>query len=432
MSIRNIPIRVLWFVNSPFPAVDKHLGRHEYVGTGWWMKSALAGMVKCENLEIGVAWASDEIRKYGKFEEAGTVYYLIPQHPLPVRKKNKFNRIWSYLNRIFNLVYRRKYANELRDCMRAIDDFKPDLVHIWGTENFYGLISDKTDVPVLVKFQGLLSLIKDDYWGGVKWRDRIFMPNEMLYYLDIKKRAKTELEIIKQNRNFEGRTFWDHSHLREHNVSARYYDVPEMMRPSFYESTWSIENIKRHSVYITARSTPLKGNACLIKAISIARQNVSDIQLRIGGHITNSGYGKYLKKMVTDLGLDDCVTFLGPVSESEIINELLAAHVYVLSSYIENSCNSLIEAQIVGSPCVAAYVGGVTSLMTDEETGLFFHKGDSATLAMNIRRIFNDDVLASSLSRGARKFALARYAKDSIINSTISAYKDMLGQMHTD
>lgn len=432
MPSKNGPIRVLWFVNSAFPAVDKHLGKPEYVGTGWWMKATMVEMAKRESLEIGVVWASDAIQKYEKFQEGNATYYLVPQHPLPVRKKNKLNRIWSNLIRIRNLVKCHKYVNELSDCVRAVNDFKPDLVHVWGTEKFYGLINNKIEVPVLVKFQGLVSKIKDDYWGGVKWRERIFMLNEMLSYIDLSNGAKNELKILKQNRYFEGRTFWDYSHLREHNALAHYYDVPEMLRPSFYESRWSIENIKRHSVYITSRSIPYKGNACLIEAISILRQYVPGIQLRIGGHIQNSGYGKFLKKMVADLGLDDCVTFLGPVSESEIINELLAAHVYVLSSYIENSCNSLMEAQAVGVPCVAAYVGGVSSLVIDQQTGLFFHKGDSATLAMNIRKIFLDDALASNLSHEARKFALDRYAKDRIVNGTLSAYREILGYVHAD
>jgi len=422
-------MRVLWFVNASFPAVDKRLGRPEYVGTGWWMKATLVEMVKRESLEIAIAWASDGIQKFEKFQEDNITYYLIPQHPLPLKGGTKLSRIWPNVVRNLNLVRQHKFTNELKDCVRAVDDFKPDLVHIWGTENFYGLISRKTDVPVLIKFQGLLSVIKDDYWGGVSWWRCAFMLNEMLYYLDIRKRAKNELTILKTSKYFEGRTFWDQSHLREHNPTADYYDVPEMMRPSFYEAAWSIENIKRHSVYITARSMPLKGNDCLIKAIGIARQFIPDIKLRIGGHIENSGFGKYLKSLVADLGLHDCVEFLGPLSESQIIKELLSAHVYVLSSYIENSCNSLMEAQIVGVPCVAAYVGGVTSLMTDNVNGLFFHKGDSATLAMSICKIIDDDRLASILSREARAFALSRYAKDSIVNGTLAAYKTILKQL---
>lgn len=430
MSSTIDPIRVLWFVNSSFPAVDKYLGRPEYVGTGSWMKATIIEMAKVESIEIGVVWASDELQKYEKFTEDNINYYLIPLHPIPARGNNKLTRIWSHLNRIINLVKHHKYFNEINYCVQAVNDFRPDLVHVLGTEIFYGLISSKIAIPVLVKFQGLLSVIKDDYWGGVKWRERVFMPNEMLYYINTRIRAKNEITILKKNKYFEGRTFWDCSHLREHNSSAHYYDVPEMLRPSFYESVWAIENINRHSVYITARSTPLKGNACLIKAISIVRQYVPDIQLRIGGQITNSGYGKYLKKLVADTGLEDCVIFLGPVSESEIINELLSAHVYVMSSYIENSCNSLTEAQMVGAPCVAAYVGGVTSLVIDQETGLFFHKGDSATMAMNILKVFNDDVLALNLSQRARKFALDRNAKDRVVNSILSAYKGILRDFH--
>lgn len=177
---------------------------------------------------------------------------------------------------------------------------------------------------------------------------------------------------------------------------------------------------------MTARSMPAKGISCLIKATRIVRNYDPDIQLRIGGHISNNEYGNYIRSMVSDLGLDDCVTFLGPVTESEIVNELLHAHVYVLSSYIENSCNSLIEAELVGVPCVAPYVGGIPSLISDQKTGLFFQKGDSAVLAMNIRRIFADDALASQLSENARRYALERFGRNGVINGIVSAYRDIL------
>ncbi|BAV33915.1 glycosyl transferase group 1 [Sulfuricaulis limicola] len=417
----------MWFVNTPFPAVNKRLGKKESLGTGWWMKTTMNAMANCEMIgKIGIVWASNEIREFERFEEDNSIYYLVPDHPLPARKKSKLSRVWSRLNGIINMVKPYSYQKELAYCVRAVRDFKPDLIHVWGTENFYGLISDIIDVPVLVKFQGLISVIKDDVWGDVKWRHRFLMPNEALYQIDITKRSKNEIKIIKQNKYFEGRTLWDYSHLREHNISAQYYDVPEIMRPSFYESRWSIDGVNRHSVYMTARSMPAKGVPCLIKAIGIVRKYVPDVQLRIGGHITDKGYGKYIRSMVSDMGLDDCVAFLGPVTENEIINELLNAHVYVLSSYIENSCNSLIEAELVGVPCVASYVGGIPSLINDLKTGLFFQKGDSAALAMAIRRIFDDDALALRLSEEARKFSLERFNGNRVINGILSAYRDIL------
>lgn len=428
MPEKNAPMRVLWFVNTAFPAMDRHLGKEEYLGTGWWVKATANEMAKLEGLEIGVAWASSEVRKYERFEEEGFVYYLIPQHPFSVKRRNIISRIWSRLNRVFSTFLPYRYENEIRDCVRAVDDFKPDVVHVWGTENFYGLICNKINVPVLIKLQGLLSVIQIDYWGGLKLRERASMPNEILYYLDTKKRAKNEIKIVRENRFFEGRTLWDYSHMREYNTSASYYDIPEMMRPSFYVSEWEIEKAKRYTVYTTSRSMPPKGVLCLLKSISIVRKYIPDVQLRIGGHTGNVEYGRHIKKMMSDLELDSSVTFLGPVSENEIIRELLSAHVYVLPSFIENSSNSLIEAEMVGVPCIASYVGGSPSLMSEEETGLFFQKGDSAMLAMNIQRVFNDDELAIRLSKGAREFALDRFSKDRVIGGILSAYKEIVEQ----
>ena len=426
--MKNTPIRVLWFVNTPFPAVNKYLGKPEYAGTGWWMKATINEIVKHDDIIVGVAWASNQIQKYERFEEEGSDYYLIPHQSLPARKNNILSKVWSRLCNIMNTLKPHDYNIELNDCVRAVNDFKPDLVHVWGTENFYGLVSNRINIPVLIRFQGLLNAVKEDYWGDVKWWDRILMPNEILCLLGVIKAAKNEIKIIEQNKYFEGRTLWDLSQLRKHNVSAKYFDIPVMMRPSFYKAKWSINNKKRHLIYMTARSMPPKGVASLIKAIGIVRNYIPDVQLRIGGQISNSEYGKYVKKLVSNLDLEGCVTFLGPVSEKELIDELLNAHVYVLSSYIENSCNSLIEAQMVGVPCVASYVGGTPSLVKDQETGLLFQKGDSAMLALNIRRIFDDDALASQLSNSGQKFALDRFDKNRIVSAIISAYRDILGR----
>ena len=61
--------------------------------------------------------------------------------------------------------------------------------------------------------------------------------------------------------------------------------------------------------------------------------------------------------------------------------ELRRAHVFAISSYIENSPNSLCEAMQAGMPCVATYAGGIPSLVEDGRTGLLFPPGDAPLLA---------------------------------------------------
>ena len=67
--------------------------------------------------------------------------------------------------------------------------------------------------------------------------------------------------------------------------------------------------------------------------------------------------------------------------------ELTRSHAFVISSYIENSPNSLAEAMLVGMPCVASFVGGIPSMVDDGRTGLLYPVDDVALLAAQIRQV---------------------------------------------
>ncbi len=57
------------------------------------------------------------------------------------------------------------------------------------------------------------------------------------------------------------------------------------------------------------------------------------------------------------------IHFLGSLDAEKMKQAYLDANVFVLPSTIENSPNSLGEAMLLGVPCVAADVGGVTDLL---------------------------------------------------------------------
>jgi len=84
-------------------------------------------------------------------------------------------------------------------------------------------------------------------------------------------------------------------------------------------------------------------------------------------------------------------------------------HIFVLSSYIENSPNSLGESMLLGCPTICSFVGGTSSIVKDEESTLFFQSGDSVMLANKIDRVFSDDSLAMKLSINAKKIAIKRH-----------------------
>jgi L-malate glycosyltransferase len=117
------------------------------------------------------------------------------------------------------------------------------------------------------------------------------------------------------------------------------------------------------------------------------------------------------------------VEFLGKLNENNMTAELYKAHVFVISSLLENSPNSLCEAQLVGLPCVASYAGGIPSLIEEGQTGLFFPAGDSAVLAERIRQVFMNDHLANTLGSQSRQTALIRHDPESVTRMVVETYE---------
>jgi len=413
-------MKILWFVNRFFPDVSDHLGM-EYQANGHWM-AALGGILAKQNgIELAVATVSSAFEKYEKYQKDGVTYYC-----LPVDFGNIYNgfgrKIISYILNIFPLSQK----SDLGACKRVVNDFLPDVVHFHGAEPFYALMASSIKQPTIVSIQGILTEYLKDFWGATPWFHRFLLPAEIYRYLNMKRKAKRERVIYRRNKYFIGRTNWDKNHLFELNPNGRYYYCNEVIRPIFSEVRWDLDNVSRHVVYTTTTCLPYKGTRCLLEAISLICSKLPNLKVRIGGPITTKGYGKYLRNSVKELGIENKVNFLGILNESQIAQELIQAHVFVLPSFIENSPNTLAEAQLVGVPCIAAYVGGVPSMILENQTGLLFPKGDVAVLTGCIEKIFKDDVLARSLSRNAHEAASNRHDAQNITENMVSIYDNVI------
>ena len=82
------------------------------------------------------------------------------------------------------------------------------------------------------------------------------------------------------------------------------------------------------------------------------------------------------------------ILLIGALGTSEMKEQFLKANVFVCPSSIENSSNSLAEAQILGVPCVASRRGGTPTLIPNERMGLLYDFDDTAALGRCICRVF--------------------------------------------
>ena len=305
-------------------------------------------------------------------------------------------------NQDFNMDYC-QYWVQVKDMV------KPDVVHIHGTEFSHGLAYMKACGcnNVVISIQGLTSACFHYYHYGITKKEiylnltlRDIVRGSILKdQKKFKQRAAYEIEMIKNAKHIIGRTSWDKSRIWAINPNAEYHFCNEILRLDFYDgSKWIYEKCDKHSIFISQAGYPKKGLHQVLKAMPFILRLFPDTQIRVAGEdITKSsnlsekfrisGYGKLIKKMIEEKKLDGKVTFTGNLNGEQMKQEYLRANVFICPSTIENSPNSLCEAQILGTPCIASYVGGVMDMMKGNEDNLYRFE-EVEMLAKKVCRVF--------------------------------------------
>lgn len=99
------------------------------------------------------------------------------------------------------------------------------------------------------------------------------------------------------------------------------------------------------------------------------------------------------------------VTLLGVLNAEQLKHELLNSTLYFHPSYIDNSPNSVCEAQMLGISCIGTNVGGVSSIIEDGKTGFLVPANDPIQATFLIKQIFDDSTQNLQVGINAQKIA---------------------------
>ncbi len=424
-------MRVLWICNILIPAIAKKMNRPFSVREGW-LSGTLDRMVREDNQEItlGICFPFDEnqphfhetislvkseIECYGFYENLNT-----PQH----------------------------YDETLETRFKEIfDSFKPDIVHIFGTEFPHTLAAAKVwnrPSQLLIGLQGIISLCADEYLANLPdkvvkrntFRDWLkkdgILAQQQKFYL----RGENEKKALGLTANVTGRTQFDKQAALNINPNVTYYPMNETMRDIFYYEKWDLSYCRKHRIFVSQADYPLKGMHYLLQAMPKILERFPDAEIEVGGinvtrvktrmdRIKIGSYGKYLRDTITEMKLTKKVIFLGQLTGEEMREQLLISHTLVCASILENSPNSVAEAMLLGVPVVAANTGGIPSMITDKTDGVLFQKGNADDLADKIIALWEDDDKCVRISKAERE--KARIAHDPVQNyrRLISIYQQI-------
>ena len=176
------------------------------------------------------------------------------------------------------------------------------------------------------------------------------------------------------------------------------------------------------------RIQPLKAPDVLVRAVAHlldgARSCARAIVVPIVGGPSGSGleHPESLALLAEELGIADVVRFVPPVAQSELATWYAAATLVAVPSYNESFGLVAVEAQAAGTPVLAAAVGGLTTVVRHERSGLLVEGHDAATWSAALARVLDDDDLRLQLEAGALAQA-RRFAWEHTATRTLEVYE---------
>jgi glycosyltransferase involved in cell wall biosynthesis len=414
-------MKILWLITNL-----NYKENDPYVGCGW-ISSLLDKIILQDNVEIALAFFSENVKTLTTHEEGGYKQFVIP----------------SYFNKIERVLRNLKFTDYLYEKREAlllsiINQYKPDIIHVFGTECPYGLLATKTKIPIIIHIQGVLNPYVRKWFPSGYNNYQMFKQtslNKIIilsgYWADFirqKKLARREVEIFKVTRFFSGRTDWDRRLVGLMSQSAKYYHCEEMLRPAFYQYQWHIHERENTFKLISIINPNMyKGIETILETARLLK-TFSNYQITwtIAGVNQDSPLVKIFTKKTKIRANSVNVEFIGRTQEKLLVQKMLDSDIFIHPSHIDNSPNSLCEAMVLGMPIISTNVGGIQSLIIDQKEGLLVQDGEAFGLAGAVLELINSPAKCVSYGQAAHQRAKERHDPNRIVDKQLFIYQDIL------
>lgn len=411
-------MKVLWYeITVP--------SRYKFsrVSTTGWQDSLQDIVMQHKDLELYIVFEGC-IGMQTKYIDGVTYIPLVPNMSLI---GNKFLRFYDqqYVKRKLLPLF-----------VNVVNDVKPDVIHIFGTEWGLGEIANYTDIPVVIHLMGCVApyrnaLLPPNYSmfdriksAGVNPIKHYRLFRGLHYY---KTWVGFEQNNFRAVENYMGRTAWDKTMCELFHPGCNYFYCSEALRPSFLtrELSWKNPCNSRLQIVTVGCSTHWKGMDVVLKTANLLKNQGINFVWKVAGFMNKTLRNEIERK--EKLKFDNCcVEFLGGVNSDELVTLLLSSNMYVHTAYIDNSPNAICEAQYLGLPIIATYVGGIPSLIENGKEGLLIPANDPFTLAYEIMALDKDTLRQNIYSQATRLRAKERHAPMNIYKNLLECYSTLI------
>ena len=171
---------------------------------------------------------------------------------------------------------------------------------------------------------------------------------------------------------------------------------------------------KKMKIVNVGRLTQQKNQKMLISSFSKVLKVYPELSLEIYGE---GDLRKELQKQINELKLENHVFLKGNVSN--VHEKISDASIFVLSSDYEGLSNALLEAMMMGLPCISTNCAGADECIIDNENGVLVNVGNEEELTNAMIALLSDKDKANKISINAKKIK-ERVAMDIVMEQWYS------------
>lgn len=407
--------KILWFSN-------RGILNSKISGSGSWLFSMSHNLTKHYDVEILNITESTKVRSAVRRVEGNITEWTIPHYRL-------FNGLPS--------------KNNIKQIVDIVKEYCPDVIHIWGVENYWGLLFSRgflRNQNTLLEIQGVLFACSEYYRNCLYWKEfyscQPFLKACYSYFyiymqsLKFNKRLKFEKEILGSFNNISCQSNWTRHKVGFLASSASFNTSLRPIRPQFISASKWKSDVTSKNIFTIASAEPYKGLHITLKAIAVLKNRMPDVKLLVAGvsfKKINSGYLQYISDLVAHLGIQNNVVFLGSLSAQEIIETIYMSKCMVISSYVESYSAVFAESMYIGIPSVVSFSGAMTEFAKDGESVLYYTPGDYYQCADKIDILINNTSKAETISTNAMLLS-GKNDELKVAENQMRIYKDLIAK----
>lgn len=189
------------------------------------------------------------------------------------------------------------------------------------------------------------------------------------------------------------------------SLNSKGFVVPNPVEVSATKSEKEYE----FTVSTAGRLHPQKNHRMLIDAMEIVHRTCPFVKCRIYG---DGILHEELQNYIIEKCLINTVTLEG--NHSDIHEKLAECSLFVMTSEYEGLSNALIEAMMIGLPCISTDYPGADELITNNINGRLIKRGDAQELANTIIEMYNNVDIKNRIAKQGKEDADA-YKKERVL-----------------